>query len=570
MKKSFLFQMALLGSFFYLMSCAPTVKMAYKPNPIDGKQIEIPVSAQVNVKNTDVSAIANKTFTEEAITKVLIEDFNGLFTNLGPIAEYPHDLNLKITVNDIAYKTQPWGLIWFPLMFVGAPIVRDVGKSDISVSLTSPIDNNVVKQYNSSKKVAKWVGLFYGLKYENLAKPTFVTYLAMNHSIDEIKKNIQNDRQELDKYWLTKNPEPFDEFIVDYLNPDKIVNSSIGGIWKMENTGTEFEIQLDDNGFKFKNVTDPNSYALFRLIQAPAYVCYEVQGSNFPQAYVGSSISVKNSEIELFNNQNKGKYKLNKIKTSEGKTVSSNNIGSNVNSANNTSKVEKKFNPKTGAFEYSVTKEHESEKIRQDWLSKGGWIGVNSFGAGYNYLNFKKDGIAMVGNGLIGNLSANFINLKMPDINKIPANWSSFVIGMGIAGSYTNSQTEYDAGGTNEITEVGVASYTMNLNLGLTLGLGAFLSDDNWKGVAIDLTYRPSFVSSKVVSEDIENAEAQQSFNPAGFGIDFTFSNFKSSMEKIAPKAASKLGFFFLPQTSKTPLMFNITYGIVWYQKRGK
>jgi len=117
-------------------------------------------------------------------------------------------------------------------------------------------------------------------------------------------------------------------------------------------------------------------------------------------------------------------------------------------------------------------------------------------------------------------------------------------------------------------------------NIGYTIGLGKFLNENNWKGVAITIKYRPT-LNMTIAKTDMtmtiagygttttSDTDNSTTFNAGGFGFDWEFSNFTSSMNKIAPPPKMKLSFFFLPPIKNSPLFISFSLGVVYYNAKG-
>jgi hypothetical protein len=352
--------------------------------------------------------------------------------------------------------------------------------------------------------------------------------------------------------------------------------SVLPGTWKSATSGNEYEVRNTPEGFKYVSKKDPNSFASFKVSNYPNFVCTSVSGETFSQMFIGSTANYDNGILKIFNNETKKSYNLVKISSSFGQSAQVQQPAQNntANAYQGQTKTESKINPDNKAVQIAVTKEDETEKIRQDWLAKGGSMGVNSFSASYTYVSMSGEYSELTGNGINLNFTTNHINLKMPDFNAKSPNWSSFLFGLsGALGYQTASMSmnftdEYGYDNSSEISMTMLTAQA-NLNIGFTLGLGKFLSPTNWKGVAIDFSYKPAWVYTQMMFEDSEqdDPEGTSDFNFSGFGVDFNFSNFNSSMNKLAPKAQSKLSFMYMPETDETPMMFSIGYGLVWYNK---
>lgn len=63
------------------------------------------------------------------------------------------------------------------------------------------------------------------------------------------------------------------------------------------------------------------------------------------------------------------------------------------------------------------------------------------------------------------------------------------------------------------------------------------------------------------------SSDTNASFNLGGFGVDFEFSNFTATMNKLAPKPITKFSFFFFPPVGDTPMFILIGLGVSWYSR---
>jgi len=148
----------------------------------------------------------------------------------------------------------------------------------------------------------------------------------------------------------------------------------------------------------------------------------------------------------------------------------------------------------------------QSQSIRDEWVLRGGKIKYYSvmLTGIYFSLDLKDQGKM---NGYGGGYSAymNWLNLKMPDFKTGKSNWSTLNYGIGydlVLYSFKFSNTTpgippYTPDYTTDITMT-----TLNImitgNIGYTWGLGKFIDEATWKGVALTLKYRPALNISYV------------------------------------------------------------------------
>jgi len=237
---------------------------------------------------------------------------------------------------------------------------------------------------------------------------------------------------------------------------------------------------------------------------------------------------------------------------------------------------------KTGGIAYTAEKDDPSEVLRQKWMQQGGKIKSSSQELTGMYFRMDIDDYGIL-NGYGGGISMheNFYKLKVPEFKPGTSTWSSFTMGYGFdwllsSFNYTIEQTGFS---------MSIKSFSSNImligNFGWTLGIGQYKSKDTWRGVALLLKYRPtlngtttvSTIETKSSSPFIPNSKTSDSntdfnFNLVGFGFDFQFSNYVSTMERLAPKPTMKLSFFFLPPTDKSPLFVSVSLGYLIYKSR--
>lgn len=223
----------------------------------------------------------------------------------------------------------------------------------------------------------------------------------------------------------------------------------------------------------------------------------------------------------------------------------------------------------------------KSEAIRQEWLARGGKIMYTSIMLTGTYFSLDVENYGTM-NGYGGGISAtmNWINLKLPEYKSGMATWNSHNIGWG----YDALLYGFNYGYTQNVISMDFTATTMtillNLNLGWTLGLGKFVGEGNWKGVAFTLKYKPSLnlnytsmiIETKSTSPYIPNSTTTDSdgnvqFNAGGFGFDLDFSGYSATMNKLVPKPKTKLSFFVLPPVGDSPLFVSISLGMSFYSR---
>lgn len=223
-------------------------------------------------------------------------------------------------------------------------------------------------------------------------------------------------------------------------------------------------------------------------------------------------------------------------------------------------------NKKNLAISYVNEKTLKSEDIRKQWARQGG----NIVGRSLSYL-FTFASTSVVSSGLTTKtviagagwtFTQNHYKITIPEYKPGIASWNSFVYGVGTSANlHMASVTIEPVPKGIEMPIVGGSFVLMiNGNLGYTLGLGKFKTETNYKGVALEFTYKPSIIMT--ASEGGSFAQ----LNMKAFGFDISRSSFSAYANRIAPKAKSKFSFLMLPPIKDTPFMVSIGYGLVWYR----
>lgn len=223
-------------------------------------------------------------------------------------------------------------------------------------------------------------------------------------------------------------------------------------------------------------------------------------------------------------------------------------------------------NKKNLAISYVNEKTLKSDDIRKQWARQGG----DMVGRSLSYLltfagmSVKTAGTTtktvIAGGGWT--YTQNHYKITIPEYKPGIATWNSLVYGMGASVNLHMSSVTIDPNPANLEMPIVGGSFVMmiNGNFGYTFGLGKFKTETNYKGLALELTYKPSIIASAY-----EGGSSTQ-LNFKGIGIDITRNSFSAYANRIAPKAKSKFSFLLLPPIKDTPFMVSFGYGLVWYR----
>lgn len=344
---------------------------------------------------------------------------------------------------------------------------------------------------------------------------------------------------------------------------------------KFQGSAAKVRIIINDNEYILKNGSEisvivPHDYSKPLLIEASA--------GGTRQSYRLRAIP---SEKYVFETgfEFKGIY----LKLLEGKELAVGEVIQKSDTVNAGGETNVKIDKDGKAVGFAIQKIDESEAIRQEWLARGGKIKNESvlltgtyFGMDLKDFDTRIDGY---GGGV--SLATNWLNLKIPEYKTGISNWNSFNYGWGVDMLLYHYKLDVDisGGGSMDMSVLNL-SFPIAANLGWTFGFGKFLDPGNWKGVALTFKYRPSLTLNIVsttstikfpaplnTTQTDYNSDTNASFNLGGFGVDFEFSNFSATMNKLAPKPKTKFSFFVLPPVGDTPMFISISLGVSWYSR---
>jgi len=224
-------------------------------------------------------------------------------------------------------------------------------------------------------------------------------------------------------------------------------------------------------------------------------------------------------------------------------------------------------NKKDLSVSYTSETTNATDTIRQQWLEKGGKIKGTSYVGGVTFISMNSSGMKMTGFGGQFALSESYLNFKIPENKPGIRSWNSLVFGYSETFQLYGSKSTFEMEGIPPMESSSISTDLMFApNIGYTLGLGKFKNETKWKGVAFELTYKPSLVYSTVVTEN--STDHNFSFNYMGFGLGVNFNSYTSNASKLAPKAQSKFTFFMMPPIKDMPLFITVGYGLTFYIKR--
>ncbi len=199
------------GLMFMLVSCTYYIK--YNSNI----GLDAPISAKTSIK-VNLSEVPPR-IAPTSIVKAITDDLSkNVFINL--VKTNP-ELLVVVDVRELQFNNEPWGLLWLPLIYLGAPSNKCKATTDIGLRILKP-DATLVKSYSATSYRKKWRGLYYNHN----------AYAVIEEAIKEAivaavegKRKPYEESQEITKpTTITKPPRLIFDYSLFDQNNDKILD----------------------------------------------------------------------------------------------------------------------------------------------------------------------------------------------------------------------------------------------------------------------------------------------------------------------------------------------------------
>lgn len=179
----------LIISFLLITGCAAPL-LNYTSQT--GKRNVIPAEAklEVIVNANNIPKWYRKAETINSIINTIKSD---LSTNLFNLTEWQDfKIEVNVTVNNITHKVEPWGFLWFPLVYFGVPVSKFIATTEITLDIYKK-DGSLVKSYSSNNKTSKWAGIFSKYSW----KSQFINIDALRLTMEDLKTQVISDREKI-------------------------------------------------------------------------------------------------------------------------------------------------------------------------------------------------------------------------------------------------------------------------------------------------------------------------------------------------------------------------------------
>lgn len=218
--KRLVFDLTLAGSLITLPGCA--WHMTYEPSPTKIDPIPAKVETRVEIENTNLS-VFHELNTD--LTRAISRDLQQ--SGFPLVNSTPPDMVATFRFHELRHRNQPWGLLYFPLVYLGAPIARSIADIDVSLTLTDA-NQRIIGTYTTDREMRKWRGLYYNLAIADVSSRKYIVRQAMTLAMDDLKTSIAADRTHVVQSLKAGSPELASQFGSDKLRAQAALQSLPG------------------------------------------------------------------------------------------------------------------------------------------------------------------------------------------------------------------------------------------------------------------------------------------------------------------------------------------------------
>ena len=181
-------------SIFGLYSCTSPL-ISY--HSTYGERQVLPTKAKLDViiEDKDLCSELRNEESKLSIVQSIQSDLSRNLLNLTSLED--HEIHVKVFINLLDYREEPWGFIWRPLWWLGAPQGKVVGEAILSLTINRKDDSMIVSYTPDKIIVSHWHGLYYGQQYLLSSKKGGVINEALRLAMEDIKDEVIQDKDKI-------------------------------------------------------------------------------------------------------------------------------------------------------------------------------------------------------------------------------------------------------------------------------------------------------------------------------------------------------------------------------------
>jgi len=172
-----------------LSGCA-ALKVSYESDVGGPEVLGTDANILVFITGGNLSSEFKKSETQQSIKDAVKSD---LETNLFTFGR--DRVDVSVTISLMKYNEEPWGFLWLPLIYIGAPMVKVNGEALVTLKIFTS-EGTSISSYRSHKFRSNWVGLYYGWSYSS-GNAGGNAKNALKDAMEDIKSQILKDRYKI-------------------------------------------------------------------------------------------------------------------------------------------------------------------------------------------------------------------------------------------------------------------------------------------------------------------------------------------------------------------------------------
>ena len=119
------------------------------------------------------------------------------------------EVDVRVKIEKLEYYNTLWGLLWFPLWIVAAPVGSVSGEAIVQIDVRSP-KGQLLKSYRAESSDSKWYNTVYYNSNSTAMSDGGIARTALKNVMEDIKYRIIEDRYQIVQ--LLENPQEANKF----------------------------------------------------------------------------------------------------------------------------------------------------------------------------------------------------------------------------------------------------------------------------------------------------------------------------------------------------------------------
>ena len=173
-----------------LTGCAPII-VEYDSVVGDPNAIRAETNILVRINESNLFIYFNKPETKQSIIDAVRSDLEKNLFYFGK-----EKLDVVVNIEKLSYRNEPWGLLWLPFVFIGAPSDKVIGEAKVALKIYTN-NGTPISSYSAQKTLSKWVRLV--LSDYVPSSQGGISKDALKSALEDIKSQIIADKDKINR-----------------------------------------------------------------------------------------------------------------------------------------------------------------------------------------------------------------------------------------------------------------------------------------------------------------------------------------------------------------------------------